>query len=316
MSRRMIKLIHADGFFPNNDAENLKNLAKNLQFTQQPYGYEVANFNLIFPDSEIILHKVLGERVIVDPKKSGIIRKPNNNVIHFEYFESSEEWCFIVALEPTEVNFWHHINEKEGMGDFSKPDGYHALQEINYNYKNLFEWKIHTNIILETNQCLFFRPWVFHSLYDGLVQYYRLIADTKFRILVMGMPESSRASIAHKLSLEIGSNATLLRSYDLRHADKDLDFTKDGQMRHCYRILNLARSSLTPVTIIDMACPLPKMREILNPDVIIWVSDKEKCKYEQLNNMYIPPHVYDIECKNDSDQTINEVIKKITAKRL
>lgn len=316
MSRRMVKLIHADGFFPNNDAENLKNLAQGLQFVPKPYGYEIENFNLIFPDSETIFHKVLGERVTVDPKRSGVIRKPNNNAIHFEHFDSSEEWCFVVALEPTEVNFWHHIDPKEGMGDFSKPDGYHALQEIQYNYKNLFEWKIHTNIILETNQCLFFRPWVFHSLYDGMVQYYRLLADTKYRILVMGLPGSSRASIAHKLSQRIGSDATLLRSYDLRHANKDVDFTQDGQMRHCYRLLNLARSSTTPITIIDMACPLEKMRQILNPDVIVWVGGKNQSEYKELNEMYEFPFAYDIACYDDSDDTINSIINRVLTKRI
>jgi hypothetical protein len=316
MSRRMVKLIHADGFFPNNDADNLKKLADGLQFVQKPYGYELENFNLIFPDSEIIFHKVLGERVIVDPKRSGIIRKPNNNAIHFEHFHSTEEWCFVVALEPTEINFWHHINEKDQLGDFSKPDGYDALHEINYNYNNLFEWKIHTNIILETNQCLFFRPWVFHSLYDGMVQYYRLIADTKYRILIMGVPGSSRASIAHKLSQRMGTDATLLRSFDLRKLNKDLDFTVDGQMRHCYRMLNLARSTPTPITIIDMACPLPKMRDILNPDIIVWVPDKQQSNYPELDKIYEPPFSFDIACFDDSDNTIDQIINRILTKRL
>lgn len=316
MSRRMVKLIHADGFFPNNDAENLRNLAQGLQFTQQPYGYEIPNFNLIFPDSEIILHKVLGERVIVDPKRSGVIRKPNNNAIHFEHFESTEEWCFIVALEPTEVNFWHHIDPKEGLGDFSKPDGYNALQEVQYNYNNLFEWKIHTNIVLEQNQCLFFRPWVFHSLYSGMIQYYRLLADKNFRILVMGMPGSCRSSVAKKLSERIGSDATLLQSYNLRKSNKDIDFSEDGRIRHAYRMLNLARETKTPVTIIDMACPLVKMRQILNPDIIVWVSNNTLPKHSDLDQTYFPPHMYDIECLDDSDQTINEIIKRILTKPL
>lgn len=315
MSRSMVKLIHADDFYPKNDAENLGKLVKNLKYIPKPYGLEVPEFKLVLPDSEIIFNKVLGERVIVDVERSGVFRKPNNNAIHFEDFESSEEWCFVIALEPSEINFWHHINPNEGMGDFSKADGYNALQGIDYNYKNLFEWKIHTNILLETNQCLFFRPWIFHSLYDGIVQYYRLIADNKFRVLVMGMPGSCRASISKKLNEKI-SNSAVLRSYDLRIQNRDVDFTQDGQLRHCYRMLDLARESKSDVTIIDMACPLPKMRDILNPDVIVWVSDKDSCQYQDLNKMYVSPDVCDIECKDDSDKTIEDIIKRIKMKRI
>jgi hypothetical protein len=315
MSRRMVKLIHADGFFPGNDAENLKNLADSLNFIKQPYGYEIPNFNLIFPDSEIIFNKVLGERVTVDPIRSGVLRKPNNNAIHFEHFESTEEWCFIVALEPTTVNFWYHIDPTESLGELGNPDARHALDESNFNYNNFFEWKIHTNILLERNQCLFFRPWVFHSLQDGLVQYYRLISDKKYRILVMGMPGSKKTSIANKLR-QFFDNADLIKSYDQRVANKDIDFTEDGQIRHCYRMLNLARQSTAGVTILDMACPLPKMREILNPDIVIWVSDKTECEYPELNKMYVPPVFYDIECDNDDQENLEKIMKRIVSKRV
>lgn len=312
----MVKLIHADGFFPNNDANNLKNLADGLEFVQQPYGYEVPNFNLIFPDSESIFHKVLGERVTVDPKRSGVIRKPSNNEIHYEHFDSTEEWCFVVALESTTVNFWYHIDPKDGMGDLGIPDCRHALDSVDHNYNNMFEWKIHTNIVLEANQGLFFRPWVFHSLESGVVQYYRLLADKQYRILVMGLPGSSRSSIAHKIANVIGGEASILDSYGLRQQFNDIDFTEDGQMRHCYRILNLARAATTPVTVINMACPLPKMREVLNPDIIVWASDGDECPYHELNEMFTPPIMYDIECKDSTKDTIDSIVKRMMTKRI
>ena len=316
MSRSMVKLIHADGFFPNNDANNLKNLANGLEFVRQPYGYEVPNFNLIFPDSESIFHKVLGERVTVDPKRSGVIRKPSNNEIHYEHFDSTEEWCFVVALESTTINFWYHLDPKGETGALGIPDYRTALEGVDFNYHNLLEWNIHTNIMLEANQGLFFRPWVFHSLESGLVQYYRLLADKQYRILVMGLPGSSRSSIAHKIANIIGGDASILDSYGLRHQVKDIDFTEDGQMRHCYRILNLARSATTPVTIINMACPLPKMREILNPDIVVWASDGDKCQYEELTKMFVPPMMYDIECKDNTEDTINTIIRRMMTKRI
>ena len=317
MSRSMVSLIHADQFFPGNDATNLRLATESLNFVETPYGLEVPNFNLIFPDSEIIFNRVLGERVTVDPIRSGVIRKPSLHAIHYEQYDSPEEWCFFVALEPTVVNLWHHIDPNEGLGDFSKANGKDAISvdHSKYNFKNIFEWKIHTNIHLETNQCLFIRPWIFHSLEDGMVQYYRLIADSKFRILVMGMPGSKKDSIAQKLAASF-PDSTLLNSMDQRKIARDVDFTTDGQLRHCYRMLNLARQSPSKVTVINMACPLPKMREILNPDILIWVSDVTESKYPKLNEIYVPPQTFDIECKDDSEETGRNVISRIISKRV
>jgi len=311
----MVQLIHADKFFPNNDAENLRKVSEGLKFIETQHGMEVENFNLIFPDSEQIFYKVLGERVTVDIKRSGVLRKPSHNLIHYEEFDSTEEWCFMVALEPTTVNFWYHVDETNQMGEFATVDAETAFEGTDFNYRNLFEWKIHTNILLKTNQCLFFRPWVFHSLEEGIIQYYRLLADNKFRILVMGLPESAKNSVSIKLA-ERFENSSILNSMEQRVKHKDIDFTVDGQMRHCYRMLNLARTSLTTVTIINMVCPLPKMRQILNPDIIVWVDNSQESKYPELNEIYVPPFYYDIECNDSDESTIDKIIKRIVSKRI
>ena len=130
----------------------------------------------------------------------------------------------------------------------------------------------------------------------------------------MGMPGSKKDSIAQKLAV-VFENSKLITSMQERVAVKDLDFTEDGQMRHCYRMLGLARQSQANVTVINMACPLPKMREVLNPDIIVWVSDVAECKYEELNKLYVPPVMFDIECKDDSDQSIHNIVNRIISKR-
>jgi len=86
MTRSMVKLIHADDFFPEQDVKSLANAVQGMNFVPCTYGYELPDFNLIFPDIEIVLNRVLGERVIVDVKRSGVVRKPYNNAIHFENF--------------------------------------------------------------------------------------------------------------------------------------------------------------------------------------------------------------------------------------
>lgn len=313
--RSMVKLLHADDFFPEGDVEKLVAFTKNLKFVSTAYGSEVENINLIYPDIETIFYHVLGERVTVDPTVSGAFRRPYNNAIHFEIFQSLDEWCFFIALERTVVNMWHHIDDEDGIGELKSSKHTDARIGVDYNYKNLFEWKIHTNITLEPNQGLFFRPWLFHSLESGLIQYYKLVADPKYRILVMGAPNSSKRSISEKLHQQI-ENSELIHSMAARTKKKDLDFTKDGQLRHSYRLLEMARKSEAPISIINMAAPLAKTREILNPDFLIYVNDGTVDDYEEIKELFEAPKVFDYCCSSDSDEEIENILLKIQTKRL
>jgi len=313
-NRSMVKLLHADGFYPQQDVKNLKNAVSSMTFVPSQYGDEVERFNLIPQDAEFIFQRVVGERLQIDYDRSGIIRRPYNNAIHFEDFQNPNEWCFILALEPTTVNLWHHI-EDQTMGELSAADSTSAIEGFDYNYRNLFEWKIHTNILLEENQGLFIRPWMFHSLENGLVQYYRLLADERIRILVMGLPDSSRSKIAHELDERI-QNSELIHSMSVRQKKKDLDFTIDGNVRHTHRILTMAQSSESNAVILDMTCPREENRRKLNCDFTIWVNDaSESTRYPDLNEMFEPPSTYDMRVtKYKGKDTIDDVLERILTK--
>jgi hypothetical protein len=163
------KLIHADNFFVPEEAKKLLIISKSLTFVEKEYGLEVDNFNLTFPNLDPIFSKLVGEDVTVDENRSGVFRKPTNCQIHFESFDKLNEWCFIIALEKTTFNLYNHLESFGVVNARSALDGY------KWNYKNMFEWDYYTNILLEPNQGVIFRPWLFHSIEDGLVQYYRLI---------------------------------------------------------------------------------------------------------------------------------------------
>ncbi len=166
----MIKLIHADDFFKPEEVNNLVNVAYGLKekFVEKEYGYELEHFNLTFPNLDEMFSKIVNESVMVDEERSGIFRRPMN-CVHFESFDSLNEWCFIIALERTTFNLYHHLES------FGKVNSKSALEGYQFNYRNLMEWDYYTNIRLEPNQGVIFRPWLFHSLEDGLVQYYRLV---------------------------------------------------------------------------------------------------------------------------------------------
>jgi hypothetical protein len=164
MSRATVKLIHADDFFSEEDAKNIFFTIASANFVDKEYGKEINNFNLIQPGIDKVFSYIVGEPLIIDEEKSGVFRRPMNCQIHFESYEKPDEWCFVVALERSTFNVFQH---KSGAKT--------ALDGYQFNYKNLFEWDYTTNILLERNQCLFYRPWLFHSMEDGLVQYYKLL---------------------------------------------------------------------------------------------------------------------------------------------
>lgn len=173
VKKAAIKLIHADGFFPPGEAEACCDVVSTLQYVEKDYGGEIENFSIILPGIDPIFSQMLGEQVVVDRKTSGVFRRPIR-IVHFESFDSLDEWCFIVALERTTFNIYNHVKDIR-YNPVAEVDARTALDGWQFNYRNLFEWDVTTNILLEPNQGIFFRPWIFHSLENGVIQYYRLL---------------------------------------------------------------------------------------------------------------------------------------------
>ena len=125
----IVKLIHADNFFPKDDANKLFNIIRFLPFVEKQYGLEIDNFNLIFPGLDSVFSKVIGQEVTVDEPRSGLFRRPMNCIIHFEEFDDLSEWCFIIALEPTTFNLYNHLE----AGPLSKVNARSALDGYRFN---------------------------------------------------------------------------------------------------------------------------------------------------------------------------------------
>ncbi len=307
INRSMVKLIHADNFLKVEEAQSLVALTNGLRFTPKDYGWELENINMVLDRLEPLMSKVLGERVVIDHKRSGIFRRPLNNVIHFEDFESVNEWAFVCALEQNTLNLYHHVNASGEL------DAEHALQAQNFNYRNLFEWHLHTNIMLKASQGVFFRPWVFHSWDQGLVQYYRLLTDRKFRVLVMGPPSSERKHMAQQLAERI-TGSSLLRSMDIRISDKDVDYSESGRMRHTYRMLTRARSDRSACVILDHVCALQSQREVINPDILVYMQGKDPDW--EAHNHWETPTTYDFSFESASPDNVAQVLHKVATKRI
>ena len=158
----ILKTMTIDGFYTKEDATNLSHVVGNLQYKDFDFGSEIEDFNVVPEDADEMFSKVLGRNVIVDKDSSGIFRLPEH-FIHFEGFDATNEWLFVVALENSTFNIYEH---KTGVKT--------ALDGYQFNYRNLFEWDLTVNYLLEPGQGIFFRPWLFHSFDMGLIQLFRL----------------------------------------------------------------------------------------------------------------------------------------------
>lgn len=300
MYRTMVTLLKSDNFFKPSEVENIKNSILSLQFVEKEYGHEVENFQLIQPGIEEIFSRVVGEPLMLKTDISGIFRIPKTH-IHFESFDSPNEWIYAVALEKCIFNVYYHLSGAKN-----------ALEGWKFNYRNLLEWDYHTNILLEPNQGIFFRPWIFHSFVGGLIHQYRLVGSQnvlkKKIILITGLPGSGKSTLAQQLAEQL--NATYINGDQVRKIYRDNDFSYQGRYKQAERLRRLAAISEDEFVVIDAVCPLTGTRDTINPDFIIWMNTIEKSKYADTNEMFQKPENADIII--DSFQyNIEEIINRV-----
>jgi hypothetical protein len=158
----ILKTITVDDFYSKQEAINISHVVWNLPFKEKEFGKEIENFNMIPGNANIMFSQVLNKQVEIIEEESGVFRIPHL-FIHFEPCDSALEWLFVVALQESIFNIFEH---KDGVKT--------ALGGINHNYRNLFEWDLMVNYILKPGQGVFFRPWLFHSFNQGIIQKFRL----------------------------------------------------------------------------------------------------------------------------------------------
>jgi len=158
----LIKTMTIDDYYSSDEAQRLSIVAANLQYSQYEFGKEVDNFNMVADNADELFSKALRMKVSVIKERSGVFRMPEN-FIHFEGFDSTNEWIFVVALDKTTFNIFEH-----NSGAVTALNGY------NFNYRNLFEWDVTVNYQLKPGQGVLYRPWLFHTFHTGIIQLFRL----------------------------------------------------------------------------------------------------------------------------------------------
>jgi hypothetical protein len=158
----MIKTMTIDGFYNNEEVYRLSNIIGSLKFENTDFGKEIQNFNLTPEHADDLFSNTLKIPVEMNEEQSGVFRYPQM-FIHFEGFDSTDEWVYAIAIEPSTFNIFHH-----------KSGAKNAIDGYQFNYRNLFEWDLMVNYLLEPGQGVLFRPWLFHSFDSGLIQVFRL----------------------------------------------------------------------------------------------------------------------------------------------
>ena len=161
MIHPLVKIITVDGFFTSEQASQLQNVVANLEYKDSEFGREIPEFYLISPDANEQFSTILNTKIEVDESRSGRFRYPHL-FVHFEGFDSMNEWVFAVALDNSTFNVYESLHGPQT-----------ALEGHKLPYRDLFAWDLTINYLLKPGQGVLFRPWLFHSFDSGLIQTFR-----------------------------------------------------------------------------------------------------------------------------------------------
>ncbi len=115
------------------------------------------------------------------------------------------------------------------------------------------------------------------------------------KILIMGLPEAGKTTLASKLVPLI--KAKWLNADEVRKKANDWDFSEEGRKRQAKRMADFAEKYKKEGhhVVADFICPTPEARKLFNPDYIVWVNTINKGKYEDTNKMFVKPKKFDFQ---------------------
>ena len=118
-------------------------------------------------------------------------------------------------------------------------------------------------------------------------------------ILIMGLPGSGKTTFAKRVQ-SLLPNSVLINADNIRTLYNDWDFSIEGRLRQAYRMRDLADQHKNNI-IIDMVCPLPEMRNIINADIVVWMDTIQSGRFEDTNKLFVQPKNYDYRISNLTD---------------
>lgn len=106
-------------------------------------------------------------------------------------------------------------------------------------------------------------------------------------ILIFGLPESGKTTLANKLAKKIG--ATHLNADEVREEFQDWDFSDEGRLRQAKRMAQLADEANTHYVILDFVCPTKEYRNLVKPDIVVFMDIIVLSRYADTNKVFEAP---------------------------
>jgi adenylylsulfate kinase len=128
------------------------------------------------------------------------------------------------------------------------------------------------------------------------------------RVLVMGLPDSGKTTLAKPLAARL--NYKYLNADEVRTAHNDWDFSIEARLRSAARMRDLSQDGNY---ICDFVCPLNETRLIFAADFTIWMNTIESGRFEDTNKMFERPNTCDVLIES-FDYSIDAVIERILNK--
>jgi hypothetical protein len=131
------------------------------------------------------------------------------------------------------------------------------------------------------------------------------------RILIMGLPGAGKTTLAQRLVTEIqqaGKTVDWFNADNVRKRYNDWDFSHEGRIRQSHRMRELADSADTDYVIADFVAPLVEMRHNFKADWIIWVDTIDRGRFEDTNQVFTPPDVYDFRITEQNSEKWAEFV--------
>lgn len=165
VNKSVMNFIHARDFWQEGDAEKFKTVIKNIDKWQpKEYGWEIPDFNMLDPELDMVFGEMLGDYVKVEDETC-VFRLPYP-IVHFESFNSLNEWRLAVALEDNVFKIYNHIS---GVKD--------ARYGYEFDYQKEDDWIVETQMNLKQNDAVFYRPWTFHSFEFKPLHCYKIFIE-------------------------------------------------------------------------------------------------------------------------------------------